>query len=40
MKAFCKKQKTKINQYRSYKNFENQVFRRELNSELLKIEFK
>ena len=34
MKVFYKKQKPKIIQYRSYKNFDNQVFQRELNSEL------
>ena len=38
MKVFYKKQKPKIIQYTSYKNFDNQVFRRELNSELLKID--
>ena len=38
MKVFYKKQKPKIIQYRSYKNFYNQVFQRELNSELLKID--
>ena len=38
MKVFYKKQKQKIIQYRSYKNFDNQVFQRELNSELLKID--
>ena len=38
MKVFYKKQKPKIIQYRSYKNFDNQVFQRELNSELLKID--
>ena len=37
-KVFYKKQKPKIIQHRSYKIFENQVFRRELNSELLKID--
>ena len=37
-KVFYKKQKSKIIQHRSYKIFENQVFRRELNSELLKID--
>ena len=37
-KVFHKKQKPKIIQHRSYKIFENQVFRRELNSELLKID--
>ena len=37
MKVFYKKQKPKMIQYRSYKNFDNQVFQRELNSELLKI---
>ena len=38
MKVLYKKQKSKIIQYRSYKNFDNQVFQRELNSELLKID--
>ena len=38
MKVFYKKQKPKTIQYRSYKNFDNQVFQRELNSELLKID--
>ena len=38
MKIFYKKQKPKIIQYRSYKSFDNQVFQRELNSELLKID--
>ena len=38
MKIFYKKQKPKIIQYRSYKNFDNQVFQKELNSELLKID--
>ena len=38
IKVFYKKQKPKIIQYRSYKNFDNQVFQRELNSELLKID--
>ena len=38
MKVFYKKQKLKIIQYRSYKNFYHQVFQRELNSELLKID--
>ena len=38
MKVFYKKQKPKIVQYRSYKIFDNQVFQRELNSELLKID--
>ena len=38
MKVFYKKQKPKIIQYRSCKNFDNQVFQRELNSELLKID--
>ena len=38
MKVFYKKQKPKVIQYRSYKNFNNQVFQRELNSELLKID--
>ena len=33
-----KKQKPKIIQYRSYKTFNNQVFQRELNGELLKID--
>ena len=35
LKVFNKKQ---IIQYRSYKNFDNQVFQRELSSELLKID--
>ena len=38
MKIFYKKQKLKIIQCRSYKNFDNQVFQKELNSELLKID--
>ena len=38
MKVFYKKQKPKIIQYRSYKNFYSQVYQRELNSELLKID--
>ena len=38
LKVFYRKQKPKIIQYRSYKNFDNQVFQRELNSELLKID--
>ena len=38
MKVFYKKQKPKIIQYRSYKNVYNQVFQRELNRELLKID--
>ena len=38
MKVFYKKQKPKIIQYSSHKNFDNQVFQRELNSELLKID--
>ena len=38
MNVFYKKQKPKIIQYRRYKNFDNQVFQRELNSELLKID--
>ena len=37
MKVFYKKQKPKII-YRSHRNFDNQVFQRELNSELLKID--
>ena len=37
MKVFYKKRKPKIIQYGNYKNFDNQVFQRELNSELLKI---
>ena len=36
MRVFYKKQKPKIIQHRSYKNFDNQVFQRELNNELLK----
>ena len=36
MKVFYKKQELKIIQCRSYKNFDNEVFQRELNSELLK----
>ena len=36
MNVFYKKQKPKTIQYRRYKNFDNQVFQRELNSELLK----
>ena len=38
MKVFYKKQKPNIIQYRSYKNVDNQVFYRELKSELLKID--
>ena len=38
MKVLYKKQEPKIIQYRSYKNFDNQVFQRELNSELLTID--
>ena len=38
MNVFYKKQKPKIIQYRSCKNLDNQVFQRELNSELLKID--
>ena len=38
LKVFYKKQKPKIIQYRSYKNFDNQLFQRESNSELLKID--
>ena len=38
MKVFYKKQKPKIIQLGNYKNFDNQVFQRELNSELLKID--
>ena len=38
MKVFYKKRKPKIIQYGNYKNFDNQVFQRELNSELLKID--
>ena len=38
MKVSTKTQKTKIVQYRSYKNFDNQVFQGKLNSELLKID--
>ena len=38
MKVFYKKQKLKIIQYRDYKNFDNHVSQRELNSELLKID--
>ena len=38
LKVFYKKQKPKIFQYRSYKNFDNQIFQIELNSELLKID--
>ena len=38
MKIFYKKQKPKISQYRSYKNFDNQLFQKEFNSELLKID--
>ena len=37
IKVFYKKRKPKIIQYWSYKNFDNHVFQRELNSELLKI---
>ena len=38
IKVFYKKQTPKIIQYRSFKNFDNQVFQRELDSELLKID--
>ena len=38
LKVFYKKQKPKIFQYRSYKNFDNQIFQIELNSVLLKID--
>ena len=38
MKVFYKKQRPKIIQYRSYKNFDNQVFQREFNSKLLKVD--
>ena len=38
LKVFYKNQKPKIIQYRSYKNFNNQIFERELDSELLKID--
>ena len=38
MNVFYEKQKSKINLHRSYKNFDNQVFQREFNSELLKID--
>ena len=38
IKVFYKKQKPKIIQCRSYENFYDQVFQRELNSELLKID--
>ena len=38
LKVFYKNQKPKIIQYRSYKNFNNQMFERELDSELLKID--
>ena len=38
MKVFYKNEKPKIIQYRSYKNFDKQVFQIELNSELLKID--
>ena len=38
MKVSCKKQKPKTIQYRSYENFDNHVFQRKLNSELLKID--
>ena len=37
-KIFYKKQKPKIIQCRSLKNFDNQSFQRELNSELVKID--
>ena len=33
LKVFYKKQKPRIIQYRGYKNFANQLFQRELNSE-------
>ena len=38
LKVFFKKQKPKIIRYRSYKNFDNQIFQRQLNSELLQID--
>ena len=38
LKFFYKKQKTKVIQYRSNKNFDNQLFQRDLNSSLLKID--
>ena len=38
LKVFCKKQKPKIIQYRNFKSFYNQLFRIELNSEILKID--
>ena len=38
LKVFYKKQKPKSTQNGSYKNLDNQVFQRELNSELLKID--
>ena len=38
LKVFCKKQKPKIIQCRNFKSFYNQLFRRELNSEILKID--
>ena len=36
MKVFYKKKKPKVIQCRSYKNFDNHLSQRELNSELLK----
>ena len=39
MNVFYKKKKKRIIQYMSCKNFDNQVIQRELNSELLKIDF-
>ena len=38
MKTHYKKQKAKTIQYRNYKNFHDQSFNFELNSELLKID--
>ena len=38
LKVFYKKQKPRIIQYKGYKNFDNQLFQRELNSKLLKID--
>ena len=38
VEVFYKRQTPKIIQYSSYKNFDNQVFQTELNSELLKID--
>ena len=38
LKVIYRKQKLKIIQYRSYKNFLNDVFEQELNKEILKVD--